>query len=35
MRTLIKRAAIAAFNRGLLGSATTASIFRIFKLRDA
>jgi hypothetical protein len=34
MRTLIKRAAIAAFNRGVISSATTAGLFRILKLRD-
>jgi hypothetical protein len=34
MRTLIKRAAIAAFNHGLISSATTGGIFRILKLRE-
>jgi hypothetical protein len=35
MRTLIKRAAIAAHNHGLIGSGMTAFVFRIFRLRDA
>lgn len=34
MRTLIKRAAIFAFNHGLISSSTTAAIFRLFKLRN-
>lgn len=34
MRTLIKRAAIDAFNYGLISSKTTAALFRIFRLSD-
>jgi hypothetical protein len=34
MRTLIKRATIAAFNHGLISDTATAAVFRIFRLRE-
>jgi len=34
MRTLLKRAAMSAFNHGLISVETTAGLFRILKLRE-
>lgn len=35
MRTLIKRAVIAAINHGLINADTTARLVELFSLRDA
>jgi len=34
MRTLLKRAAMAAFNHGLISISTNAALFRILRLRE-